>query len=98
MTRYRVLFLRRAKREYALALAWWRQNRPAAPTLLRGEARAARKLLAEQPYVGAVDPQHALRRLLLTETGYHFYYRIHEDERVVEILAIWHVSRDTPRI
>ena len=34
-----------------------------------------------------------VRRLFLSRTGYHLYYRVNEAERQVEVLALWHARR-----
>ncbi len=38
-------------------------------------------------------PRPPGRRLLLRRIGYHLYYRVHEENADVEILAFWHTSR-----
>lgn len=97
MSRFRVFFLPRARREYAIALAWWRVNRTAARTLLREEVRAARRLLARHPEAGPEDEAGTgVRRLLLQRTEYHIYYRVVAEERRVDILAVWHARRLPP--
>lgn len=60
--------------------------------------RDACTILRSTPGIGvrAADVRlKGVRRLLLSRTGYHLYYRIHEEERVVEVLALWHTSRGT---
>lgn len=99
MTRVRVYLLPRARDEYALALAWWRSNRTAARDLLKIEVRSAIRLLSEQPEAGPEDDAlRGVRRLFLRRCGYHLYYRVHVEQRRVDVLALWHARRLPPEI
>lgn len=102
MKRYQVTLTRRARRELAVARAWWRLYRPAAPGAIDRAMRAARTLLARFPDAGASpnDPdleRLGLQRLLLQGVDYHLYYRIFDEEHRIEIITIWHASRLPPR-
>lgn len=60
-------------RSFALriALAWWRKNRPAAPSLLATEIKAAVGALREAPEIGIGCPGPGvpgLRKVLLPRT------------------------------
>ncbi len=94
--------MRRAAKEIREAVAWWRQNRPAAPDLFEDELRAAVSLLGIQPLIGARALNVALagvRRVQLSGSRYHLYYRIRPRARIVEVLALWHMSRaPAPRL
>jgi plasmid stabilization system protein ParE len=85
-----------AGRQIRAAAKWWIRNRTKAPTLLRDELEAAYGLIDAVPRAGQSVP-HAriagLRRVLLGRTQYHLYYVVAEDERAVDILALWHTSR-----
>ena len=86
----------RAAVEIRRASAWWRSNRPAAPFALADDLERAFELLASQPGIGAQarnTKQEGVRRLLLSRTGYHLYYRLNAEAGRVEILALWHAHR-----
>ena len=34
-----------------------------------------------------------VRRILLSRVRYHLYYRVNEESRQVEVLALWHARR-----
>jgi plasmid stabilization system protein ParE len=81
------------------AVTWWRANRPAARGLLREELRRATRMLKLQPELGVLaldaDLQGA-RRYLLSGTRYNLYYRV--NEKVIEVIRLWHTSREAPRL
>lgn len=95
----KVIFSSAAAREFAVAVEWWRENRPAAPTLLEDEMQAVVQRLAESPNIGA-PVSHALvkglRRLSLEGSRYYLYYRVHPRRGVVWLVRLWHMSRAAP--
>ena len=94
--------LRRATKDLAVAIRWWRANRPAARTMLEDELHHAFALLAEQPHVGETTRDSSLggaRRFYLSGSRYFLYYRVQEKTGFVEVLRLWHASRGrTPRL
>jgi plasmid stabilization system protein ParE len=94
--RYAVKLRDRAVRQYAIAGAWWRTYRLAAPNALRDEIRAACSLLSMNPEAGRIDGDQGgeVRRLLLPATRYLLYYRVDHQAREVQILTLWHASRE----
>ena len=92
----KVRFTPRARRRAKLVLAWWRANRPVAPTLFEDELTQAIETLCEQPHAGTVyDPVAAarVRRLLLPKSEQHVYYVVDEAAEVVVIHTIWGARR-----
>lgn len=80
------------------AEAWWRLNRPKAPGAIQAELERASSLIAFQPHIGTRARNSALpgvRRVHLGRIGYHLYYRLVDAPPRLEILAFWHVSRDS---
>jgi plasmid stabilization system protein ParE len=70
--------------------SWWRNERPAAPSLFAEELAAAFALLGDAPEAGRRYPHPTVpdvRRVLLRSSRYHVYYRLHENDVVV--LAVW---------
>jgi len=97
--RYRIQILDRARREFAIDIAWWRVNRPAAPHAIREELAKARDLLARNPEAGPAAEDHpGIRRLLLARVSYHLYYRVNRAARQIEIVAFWHTRRGPPAL
>jgi plasmid stabilization system protein ParE len=85
-----------ADRQLETIAQWWRENRPAAPTLVLDEFRAAVANLAVMPLIGrrVAHPEvKQLRRVLLRVTRYHVYY-VANDELVM-IVAVWSAVRGT---
>jgi plasmid stabilization system protein ParE len=75
---------------------WWRQNRPKAPNAVREEVERAAVLLSLQPESGALARNVSLagvRRIHLTRIRYYLFYRVVPDPNTIEILALWHSSR-----
>lgn len=86
----------RAAAEIRRASAWWRANRPAAPLALVEDLERALKLVAAQPGIGARArnaKKEAVRRLLLSRTGYHLYYQVNAEAGQIEVVALWHSRR-----
>ena len=86
----------RAAREIAEAWDWWQENRPAAPEALEEELRRAFALIRHHPSLGARATNAKLpgvRRIHLSRIHYYLYYRVRLSPDVVEVLALWHVSR-----
>lgn len=48
----KVVLSETATREFAVAVEWWRENRPAAPTLLEDEMAVVLRRLADMPLTG----------------------------------------------
>ena len=95
----KVLFSSAVTREFSVAVEWWRENRPAAPTLLEDEMRGVVHRLAESPNIGApvLHPLvKGLRRLSLEGSRYHLYYRVLPRRDVVWLVRLWHMSRAAP--
>ncbi len=59
---------------------------------------AARELLANFPELGRLDEDHGgeIRRIRLRTVRYILSYRVDHASRFVDILAIWHASRQPP--
>ncbi len=77
--------------------AWWRRNRPKAPTLLREELRRVFDLIARQPEIGhrVEEPGvEGLRCHPVRRTPYLVYYQPNVEERKVQVLAVWSGMRE----
>jgi plasmid stabilization system protein ParE len=77
--------------------SWWRRNRRSAPNAVREELQRAVRLLTMTPYVGhpAADVELAnVRRIHIARIWYFLYYRVAEDPRRIEVLALWSESRE----
>lgn len=89
-----IVFERRAIREAEACDEWWRSNRPAAPDLFVNELEAVVAAVALMPTLGGRAKSARLpgvRRVLLSATRYHVYYRARG--ATLEVLAVWHASR-----
>ena len=54
------------------------------------------ELVATQPGIGArarSAKKEAIRRLLLSRTGYHLYYQVNAKVGRIEVVALWHSRR-----
>jgi plasmid stabilization system protein ParE len=95
-TRLPVKLTLRAAAEIRRASAWWRANRPAVPHALAEDLERAFELVAAQPGIGARArnaKKEAVRRLLLSRTGYYLYYQVNAEASRIEVLALWHSRR-----
>jgi hypothetical protein len=95
----KVRFGARSEEQARIINNWWRENRPAAPSLFTDELGEALRLLKHTPAVG--EPfgpwvEYGVRRLLLPRTRYHLYYAFDRPTAVVQVLAIWSALRGKP--
>jgi plasmid stabilization system protein ParE len=96
MVDFEVRVAPRAQAQLDDAAAWWRMNRPAAPTLPLGEFEAALLRLRHTPASGANYRQNGfrlVRRVLLPRSRYHVYYTVDEATRAVNVIGFWHATR-----
>lgn len=88
---------KRARRQIEKIQAWWVENRPAVPALFLDELAEAEGLLRRTPTIGTVYGAHksrVVRRVLLTRTNHHLYYRYRDDRDEVIVLAVWGAPRE----
>ena len=81
------------------AADWWLRNRDKAPFAVHEDLSSAFDLISHHP--GAGQPQEhpklpGLRRLGLPRLGMHLYYHVLADPERIEVLALWHGSRERP--
>ena len=75
---------------------WWRKNHTAAPTAVQDELTRAFRLILNYPQIGpaAIDVDLPdVRRIHLSRIRHYLYYRVVEDDGIIEVLAIWSDSR-----
>ena len=83
-----------ARTHIAAAVAWWAENRPAAPGAILEDLDRILGLLSVQPAMGTRARRAKLsgvRRIALLRIRYYVYYRVSED--ALQVLALWHTSR-----
>lgn len=88
---------KRARRHIEKIQAWWVENRPAAPALFLDELAGAERRLRKKPTLGLVYAEHksgVVRRVLLTRTSHHLYYRYHPDRDELIVLAVWGAPKE----
>ena len=87
---------KRAQAHIDRAALWWDENRPIAPEALDEELAEAFSLLSAEPGIGAPALNvraRGVRRVHLARVHYYLYYRVRGSR--VEVLALWHTSRET---
>jgi plasmid stabilization system protein ParE len=75
---------------------WWRDHRPAAPSLFDDELKQTTELLSETPKLGMVYEQTGkdfIYRVLLPKTEQHLYYSLDEESQIVIVHTIWGARR-----
>jgi toxin ParE1/3/4 len=78
-------------------VAFIAQDSPERAVTFRDRLLAEAESLARLPFRGRLLKGHPqVRRILCGD--YLILYRVHEAERVVEVLRFWHGARGTPRI
>ncbi|NTW29615.1 MAG: type II toxin-antitoxin system RelE/ParE family toxin [Coriobacteriia bacterium] len=85
----RVLFTPSAREQFLAALAYIRQDSPAAAWAVRERSEAALRRLKDFPESGRVLPEFPdlpFREVIVPP--YRFFYRVRED--AVWVVAVWH--------
>ena len=93
---FRVDLSPQARAQIAAINLWWAENRPAAPTLVAAEFETAIQQLSASPESGRLhdgSKQVHVRKILMPRSRYHLYREVDPASRLVNILAVWHVSR-----
>jgi len=95
-------FSPRAQRRVKAVAKWWRENRPAAPTLFDDELQAAIDQLKVHPTLG-LEYQYIedriVRRILLPASAQHVYYVVDGEREVITIYTVWGARRGrTPKL
>lgn len=88
---------REAEQHIRRAADWWVENRPKAPLAFAEDLERAFRLATAMPNSGepVLHSEHVgIRRLLMGRVRYYLYYRLDQEAERVEILALWHTSRD----
>jgi plasmid stabilization system protein ParE len=89
-----VEFTEAAQLQVDAAAAWWKTNRPLAPTLFGDELAHALALLASSPLLGSVFDDvdgRVVHKVRLPRTKYALYFTV--EGEVVTVHALWHGSR-----
>ncbi|HVJ20054.1 MAG TPA: type II toxin-antitoxin system RelE/ParE family toxin [Polyangiaceae bacterium] len=98
----KVRFSPRAQRRVKIVAKWWRENRPAAPTLFDDELQAAIERLKRQPTLGLehdIVDSKIVRRILLATSAQHVYYVVDEERGIIVIYTVWGARRErTPKL
>jgi len=95
----RIVTTRVAEIDAHKARDWWRDNRPAAPSLFEDELTEALALLVEQPNAGKPAPRPdypKLRRLVMRRTRYLIFYEYNAESGEVLVRRIWSALRGRP--
>jgi hypothetical protein len=87
---------KRAQRRVKLVGAWWRANRPEAPTRFADELEWAKREMLSRPNLAPryeTASGNVLRRLLLPTSEQHVYYSVHEDLDLIIVHTVWGARR-----
>lgn len=94
---YSVLVRSGAERDIEEALDWYSANAPEQAGRFIDELAAAIKRVREHPYASRMLRGDA-RRAALRVFPYQIWYQNHDDQQVVEVLAVVHARRDLARL
>ena len=75
-------------------------DNPKAAGILGTDIIAAAEVLITFPFIGPAYPRRSGSsiREILCRKRYRIFYRVREDEKLVEILRVWHGARDGPAL
>lgn len=93
----KVEFSPEADREADAGQEWWFAHRDKAPALFAKELERAVRKLSRTPFAGEVVDTPGLefevRYVAMRKTRFRVYYRVNREDRVVQVLRLWHMSR-----
>lgn len=79
------------------AAAWWLENRRKAPQAFSEDLERAFRLVTSMPNSGEPvrhEEHQGIRRLLMSRVRYYLYYRLDPEAERVDVVALWHTSRE----
>lgn len=88
---------KRARSHIEKIQAYWAEHRTSAPALFLDELAGAESRLRADPTLGLVYTAHksgVVRRVLLTRTHHHLYYRYLPNRDELTVLAVWGAPRE----
>ncbi len=93
---YTVFLAAEAAAEVSAIVAWWRKNRPSAPSLFQDELKQALLNIAARPSIGVRakmrgDPD--IRAVVLRKSRYVVFYDVNDDAAEVEVVRVRHGRR-----
>ena len=98
----KVVFTARAGESIEKADTWWREHREKNPELLAEEFIEATRVLGNAPHIGRRALNVGLegvRFVTLQKTEKLLYYRVLEEEDVIELLVLWGArKRSAPKL
>lgn len=92
-----VVIVDAAEEQLAEIDEWWREHRPAAPTLVVDELARCVSLLEASPDLGVRfhrTPVPGVRRLVMKKTRHLVYYIHDAAHSIVYVIAIWGAPKD----
>jgi len=74
------------------------QDNPEAAEAVGNEVIRCVELLQEFPYLGPTYPRRARTNIreIVARKRYRVFYRVQDEGQAVEVLRVWHSSRDEP--
>jgi plasmid stabilization system protein ParE len=93
---YKILFTEDALVDLEIILDYIRADNPAAADRFGTALLNHVEVLQSFPRIGALVPTRPGVRKLL-HTPVRVYYRVRENQRLIEILHFWHVAREQPQ-
>ncbi|WP_163540897.1 type II toxin-antitoxin system RelE/ParE family toxin [Occultella kanbiaonis] len=94
---HRVRLTRSAERDRNRAIAWYDAEAPDQTERFIDDFYVAARRLEEFPHSGPVVRSGA-RRVSLRLFPYQLWYRVHDEAKVVEIIAVLHHRQDPERL
>ena len=88
---------KRARRHIEKIQVWWAENRAGSPALFLDELAGVERRLRRNPTLGLVYTQHksgVVRKVLMTRTSHHLYYRYLPERDELTVLAVWGAPKE----
>ncbi len=82
------------------AVSFIASDDPAAAEAVGSEIIRCVELLKDFPCLGPTYPRRAKTNIheIVASKRYRIFYRVFEDRGLIEVLRVWHTSRDEPKL
>jgi toxin ParE1/3/4 len=96
---FKIVFTKPAVEDLNNLVAFISRDNPRAGEQFGYELVDKAQSVAEHPFIGRVVPEFKLENLReIIHRPYRILYRVREEQKVIEILRVWHAARGIPKV
>lgn len=96
---FKIVFTKPAIEDLSNLVAFISRDNPTAGERFGYELAEKAQNLAEYPFIGRVVPEFKIESLReVIHRPYRIIYRVREEQKLIEILRVWHAARGIPKV